>query len=100
MSSYTVPPDTREKEKIVGGLLYLSQAFWLLLGFVIGGSVFILLYNLIGGAFSFGLGVIIAGAIGVPFAFYKKEDLTLFQYLRLKRAFKKKAQKLPNQRGI
>lgn len=98
MGNYTVPPDTKEKEKIVGGLLYLSQAFWLALGFVIGSCTFILLYGLLGGVFSITIGIIIAGGVGVPFAFYKKEELTLFQYLRLKRKFKKKIQKLPNLR--
>lgn len=98
MGNYTVPPDTKEKEKIVGGLLYLSQAFWLVLGFIIGGTAFILLYGVIGGAFSIVIGIILAGGIGVPFAFYKKEELTLFQYLRLKHKFKRRIQKLPNMR--
>jgi hypothetical protein len=98
MGNYTVPPDTKEKEKIVGGLLYLSQAFWLFLGFIIGGTAFILLYGVIGGAFSIVIGIILAGGIGVPFAFYKKEELTLFQYLRLKHKFKRRIQKLPNMR--
>ena len=85
MGNYTVPPDTKEK-KIVGGLLYLSQAFYSSLA-----HYWDSLHSpirVIGGAFLIVIGIILAGGIGVPFAFYKKEELTLFQYLRLKHKFK------------
>ena len=34
--------------------------------------------------------------IGIPFAFYKKEGLSLMEYLILKRGFKKKSKHLVN----
>ncbi|PLS19772.1 PrgI family protein [Bacillus sp. M6-12] len=87
-----------EKEKVIGGILNLNQFFWILGGLVIGASVFGLLFTLtkIGG-----LALTVGGIFclsGTPFALFKKNGLTLFQYLTRKRKFKKKVKKLPNHR--
>jgi hypothetical protein len=98
MATYTVPPDMKEKEKIVGGILTISQFIWLMVGLLIIGAVMFLLYYL-NGAFSMVIGAPLGLAVGLPFAFYKKEELTLFQYLSLKSKFKKKRKELPNIKG-
>ena len=94
---YFVPPDMREKEKIIGGKLTINQAAWLLLGFVIGFVVFLLFYDL---SIVFGLilGIAIFVFLGGSFAFYKVNDLSLFRYLFLMREDKNKVKYLPNNR--
>lgn len=96
LKSYIVPPDMKEKEKVIGGLLDLNQFFWVLGGLGLGATVFALLFNIVGGTLALIVGFAFCFS-GVPFAFYKKKDLTLFQYLTYKRKFKKKKKKLPNQ---
>jgi len=98
MMTYIVPPDMKEREKIVGGVLTIAQFAWLLGGFIIGGLIFILLYTPAGGVIAMLVGLPIAAALGLPFAFYKKNELTLFQYLWLKHIFNSKAKRLPNTR--
>lgn len=98
MRVYNVPPNMNEKEKIIGGLLNINQFFWILGGLVFGASTFAVLFTLTKIA---GLSLFVAGIFclsGAPFALYKKKGLTLFEYLTLKRKFKKKVKKLPNQR--
>lgn len=98
MRIYSVPPDTREKEKIIGGLLNINQFLWLLGGLVLGAVFFAVVYKLTGfvGLSAF-IGILFASA-GLPFAFYKKKEYTLYQYLYYKHKFKKKTKKLPNAR--
>ncbi|MEK5209539.1 PrgI family mobile element protein [Psychrobacillus sp. FSL H8-0510] len=97
MNNYTMPPDMSEKEKIIGGILNINQFFWVLGGLGIGAIIFTLLFDLIGGkaALVFGL---IGATSGLPFALYKKNELTLFQYITFKQKFKRKVHKLPNRR--
>ena len=97
MASYLVPPDMKEREKIVGGVLTMAQFAWLIGGLVIIGLIVLSLYSLMG-LFSLIIGVPIGLGFGLPFAFYKKEELTLFRYLYLKSKFKKKKKELPNLR--
>jgi hypothetical protein len=98
MRVYTVPPDMKEKEKIIGGILNINQFFWILGGLVLGASVFALTFTLTKmGGFSLTLGGLFC-LTGVPFALYKKNGLTLFQYITRKRKFKKKVKHLPNKR--
>lgn len=100
MRIYSVPPDMNEKEKVVGGLLTLTQLFWIIGGLGIGGVVFSILYPLIGGQLAVVFSLVVS-TVGLPFAFYKKKELTLFQYISLKRKFKKGIHKLPNrQKGV
>lgn len=87
-----------EKEKIIGGILNLNQFFWVLGGLVLGASVFALVFSLTKIA---GLSLFVGAVFclsGTPFALYKKNGLTLFEYLTRKRKFKKKVKHLPNQR--
>jgi len=98
MATYIVPPDMKEKEKIVGGVLMISQFAWLMLGLLIAGIIFILLFSLMG-IYSLIIAFPIGLSIGLPFAFYKKNELTLFQYLTLKSKFEKKRKALPNLRS-
>lgn len=92
-----IPTNTNAiEEKIIGGKFTSAQFLWLGLGFVIGLIMFALFFVLtklkilsliIGIAF---------GSVGVPFAFYKKHEMTLFFYLKTKNEFKKKEKKLLN----
>ncbi|TCK01321.1 UNVERIFIED_ORG: PrgI family protein [Anoxybacillus amylolyticus] len=96
MKSYIVPPDMKEREKVIGGVLDLYQFFWILGGLGLGALIFASLFHVIGGTPALIVGFAFCFA-GVPFAFYRKNDLTLFEYLKYKRKFKKKVKKLPNQ---
>lgn len=98
MAQYIVPPDMKEKEKIVGGVLNINQFAWLGLGLLIAGLIFIMLFNAMN-LFGLIIAVPLGSAVGLPFAFYKKEELTLFRYLYLKLKFKKKVKALPNRRA-
>ena len=98
MSTYIVPPDMKEKEKIVGGVLTFPQFGWLMGGLVLAGVIFIVLFPLMN-IFGLVLALPVGLVFGLPFAFYKKEDLTFFRYLVLKRKFKGKNLRLPCRRG-
>ena len=96
MRVYPIPSDLNEKEKIIGGILNLNQFFWVIGGLAFGAVVFVLTY------FSFQvvvlsaiLGLVLATS-GLPFALYKRNQLTLFQYLWYKHTFKRKVKHLPN----
>jgi len=96
MRTYQIPPDMKEKEKVVGGILNVNQLFWVLGGLGVGGCVFGLTFTLTGaGSFSIILGVIFCLS-GLPFALKKVKGLTLYEYLYRKRKFKKKIKHLPN----
>lgn len=90
---YLVPPDMSEKEKIVGGLLTINQLFWIVLFGLMGMGMFFATVNLLGAIFS-GILALPFFAVGVLFALYKKENLTLFRYLYLKRSHKKKQKEI------
>lgn len=96
MAVYQVPPDTKEKEKVIGGLLNWTQFFWLLAGFVVGLGLVFIVYKPTGSIpISVFVGLIGFGAF-VPFALVKKMEMPLFTYLRRKRALKKKTKHLIN----
>lgn len=99
MSLYVVPPDMKEKEKIVGGVLTIAQFAWLMLGLVVTGAIFALLFGLMKG-YALILALPPGLALGLPFAFYKKEELTLFRYLYLKSRHKRKNKSLPNKKEV
>ena len=98
MRNYVVPPDVNEKEKIVGGIFNINQFFWLLGGLGLGALMLILTFPL------FGKGALFIGGLfslsGIPFVAIKPKDLTLFEYMKRKRKFKKKTKYLPNERKI
>lgn len=98
MNMYQVPPDTKEKEKVIGGLFDWGQFFWFLAGAGIGIMVFTVVLSVTGVPILAG----ILGLIGIlttfPFVFVKKKELTLFKYLYYKRKLKKQNGRLINRR--
>lgn len=97
MRMYQIPPNMREKEKVIGGILNINQFFWILTGLILGALVFAITFGILGGTFAIILGVIFCFT-GVPFAVYKKNGLTLFEFLKYRQKFKKKTKKLPNRK--
>lgn len=95
MSVYKVPPDTKEKEKIIGGVLDIYQFFWILTGLILAAITFSITFSVFGTFISIFLSVI-ASLFGVPFAFYKKNGLSLFKYLTYKYQHDNKNHYLPN----
>lgn len=96
MRSYSVPPNINEKEKVVGGLLNINQLFWVIGGLGIGAVMFLLTYSFLGKASLFVGGVF--AMTGLPFALVKIKELTLFEYLKRKKEFKKKTKYLIHKR--
>lgn len=100
MAVYHMPPDTREKEKIVGGLFTWNQAGWLFGAFILGLAVFSFVFTVTNIA---GLSLVLAVLIGstlLPFVFVKRQDLTLFQYIVRKQKFNKKTKHLINKKVV
>ena len=93
---YKVSADMSEKEKAVGGVLTFGQAAWLALGFIISAGLFLLLARQVGAVFAVIVALPPGIAIGLLFAFYKKQQLPLATYLKLKHEFKKKSKQLVN----
>lgn len=94
--NYEMPPDTAEKEKAIGGILTFGQFGWLLGGVVIALLIFVLLYL---PTRSEVVSIIFAlpfAFLGVPFAFYKKHEMTLLKYLITKKKFDAKTKNLTN----
>lgn len=95
---YNIPPSTSEEEKPIGGVLTFIQFFWLLGGAVLAVLLYTITYLITNITFISAFLAIIALFSGIPFAFYKKKEMTLFTYLRRKGKFKKKIKKLINRR--
>lgn len=93
---YKVPADVNEKEKVVGGLITSAQAGWLAVGFLIAIGLVLILSKVLPPIIALIIALPIGLGIGIPFAFYKKEGLSLIEYLVLSRAFKKKNKFLVN----
>lgn len=96
--TYMIPPDTNEKEKAIGGVLTFGQAGWLAGGLVIGLALGALAYTI---TKSIPVTVIFALpgiALCLPFAFYKKKNMTLFTYLKRKKKFNQKEKHLINKK--
>lgn len=98
MSVYQVPPDTKEKEKVIGGLLNWTQFFWLLAGFVVGLVLVFIVYISTKSIILSAIIFLIGFTCSIPFALVKKMDMPLFTYLRRKRALEKKTKNLINKR--
>ena len=97
MSAYPMPPDTSAKEKLVGGLLDLTQLLFLLGGLAIG-LAFGFLFKSFAGMPGLVVGLIPGVAAGLVFGFLKIKGLSLLQYIRLKKKHQGKTKKLPNVR--
>lgn len=80
-------PDTREREKIVGGILDSVQLFWIALGFILYIIFVFIFFKLLRGfAFFFGIPLIVFGFV---FALKKVNDMSLAKYLKYKKRYKK-----------
>lgn len=93
---YQVPPSTAEKEKAVGGVLTFAQFGWLIVGLVICLIVFAITYVFTNDKI---IGIVFGAPfllVGVPFAFYRKYEMSFFKYLKLNRIFKSKTKQLIN----
>ncbi len=82
MQIYDMPPDTREKEKIVGGIFDLFQLAWIAAGAVLYALQAMILFRILGYL------CLITGLIfiiwGFVFALKKKDGLPYPTYLRLR----------------
>ena len=99
MTQWKVPPDTSQKEKIVGGVLTAAQLLWMILGLGIAALISLTLGTAIGIP-GIVIGLVLGLGFGCVFCFYKKNDLPLFTYLRLNRKHKKQVQALPHRQTI
>lgn len=93
---YKVSADTSEKEKIIGGVLTLAQGAWCAAGLLIIGGLFFLLITVLPPTAALILAAPPGVAVGVLFAFYRKEGLPLLTYLLYQRSFHRKSKRLPN----
>lgn len=86
---YEMPPDTKSKEKIIGGILDLGQFAFLFIG--IGFNILIII--LFKSIFGFFVPLIIGlpfSLLGLAFAFLKVNGYSLLKYLRIKMLYKSK----------
>lgn len=98
MGRYVVPPNLKEKEKIIGGILNMNQFLWIVAGLVLGGIIFIGLFIATSSlAFSGVIGFLFILS-GTPFALYKKNGLTLYEYIVRNRRFKRKVKHMPKKK--
>ena len=87
--NYEIPPDTSEKEKAIGGILTFGQFGWLIGGVVIALLVFVVIYLITRVE-------VVSIIFAIPFAFYKKYEMTLLKYLITKKRFDMKIKNLTN----
>lgn len=95
MGWYQIPPDTKEPDKIIGGILTMVQLAWIVAGIVIAAGVVVLLKLLLPGYF-WVIGLILIPS-GVPFAVVKKKGMALPKYLWLKFKFRQLPKRYINQ---
>lgn len=87
-SVHAMPPDTREKEKIIGGIMDIYQFGFFIAGLLGCAIVTVSLFKYISwGSLLLGLPLI---AVGCLFAFFKVGEMRLFTYLRYKIKYSKK----------
>lgn len=98
MARYAIPPDIREKEKVVGGILTVSQTILI----AVGGA---LSFVLVQGIFKLSNNIVLALLGLLPMiptlflALYKKHDygdMELTQYLIFKWKFDHSRKEFPN----
>lgn len=100
MRLYTLPPDTQEEEKTIGGLITMKQFFWLIGGFISALAVAVVVGILTGSVVISMLYAIVTFALSTPFAFYKKYDMDLYSYLKLKIGHLNKTHQMVNKRNV
>lgn len=97
MSVYNMPPDTSAKEKLVGGVLDMTQLIFLLIG--VGGGLGVgFLLKLFLDIIGLIIGVALGAGVGLVFGFAKIKGLSLLDYFRYKKKHQIKTKKLPNVR--
>lgn len=100
MRTYIIPPTLKEeKEKIIGGVLDMSQAAWIMGGAVIGLLIF-LLFSPVSKLLGAVIGIIVAIVISVVFGFLKIKGYPVLKYAKYKKKFNKKQKFLPNKRVL
>lgn len=96
MRMYKMPPDTRDKEKLFGGMFTLSQFICLAIGVVIGMLLAVLFNSIVPSIISVVIGLAIGLAIGLPFAVIKIRkmgNMELLRFIFLNIKFDKKIKK-------
>lgn len=89
---YEVPPDTRQKEAIVGGIFTASQMIFMAVGFIAGALLAMSLFATFNSIVAAGIGLVLGWGPFLPFAFVrisKMGNMELFQYLLIKRKYNK-----------
>lgn len=100
MRTYIIPPTIKdEREKVIGGVLDMVQAGWIMGGAVVGVVIFLLLapVSKILGAV---VGIPVAVAISVIFGFLKIKGYSVLKYAKYKKQFNDKQKLLPNKRDF
>ena len=97
---YSTPPDTNEKEKIVGGILNFQQTMFLVLGVGIGAIFFFLFYFLINIYFGTFFLLLFSFGAGPLMAFYHIDGYSLDEFLLLSFHHNKHGRKLPYLRNV
>lgn len=95
---YQIPADMKEKEKVIGGILTMIQFFWILGGLGLGLMMLVIALAITGSLIVGAVFIVLGLIASLPFAFYTKKGLSLFQYLRYKRKLSKKTVILVNKR--
>ena len=97
---YDLPPNTNDKEKVIGGVFTFTQFIFLVIGFLTGGGV-ALLFKQVFTSYWF---AVVGFALGIvpflPFGFYRVEkmgDIELFRYLVIKFQFRHSHKKYINE---
>lgn len=97
---YDIPPNTNEEEKAIGGVLTFIQFFWLLGGAVFGIAIYMIIFSITRIQTISILLAIPSALSGLPFAFVKKHEMSLFTYFKRKKKFDKKTKQLINRRNL
>lgn len=99
MARYPIPPDIREREKVVGGIFTVSQTLFLALAALVFFAIVSVMYKTTNKIILSAIVAILAASIFLPFAFFKKKDygnVELAQYLIYLFRYKKSRKEFPN----
>lgn len=94
MRRYRMPADLNEKDKVIGGILTIAQALWVVPGIILALIVFALVGKTLK-VFAI-IPCALAFSTCLPFVFYKVNGVPLPTYIMRKHKFKQKNKVLPN----
>lgn len=94
MRRYRMPADLNEKDKVIGGILTIAQALWVVPGIILALIVFALVGKTLK-VFAI-IPCALAFSTCLPFVFYKVGGVPLPTYIMRKHKFKQKNKVLPN----